>query len=59
MDNNTNYDVRGLSGLNNIGNTCYMNAALQCLSASNLFVGFLIKKKFVSDIKKNHIMVFP
>ena len=54
-NNNTNYDVRGLSGLNNIGNTCYMNAALQCLSASNLFVGFLIKKKFVSDIKKNII----
>ena len=54
-NNNTNYDVRGLSGLNNIGNTCYMNAALQCLSASNLFVSFLIKKKFVSDIKKNII----
>ena len=54
-NNNTNYEVRGLSGINNIGNTCYMNAALQCLSASNLFVGFLIKKKFVSDIKKNII----
>jgi ubiquitin carboxyl-terminal hydrolase 8 len=46
-------EVRGLSGLNNIGNTCYMNSALQCLSASNIFTGFLIKKKFVSDLKEN------
>jgi ubiquitin carboxyl-terminal hydrolase 8 len=48
-------EIRGLSGLSNIGNTCYMNSALQCLSASNLFVSFLIKKRFVSDIKQNII----
>lgn len=48
-------EIRGLSGLNNIGNTCYMNSALQCLSASNLFVSYLIKKKFVPEIKQNII----
>lgn len=45
--------VRGLSGLNNIGNTCYMNSALQCISASDIFISYLIKKKFVSDLKDN------
>jgi ubiquitin carboxyl-terminal hydrolase 8 len=46
-------EVRGLSGLNNIGNTCYMNSALQCLSASDMFTGYLIKKYFVGDLKEN------
>ena len=60
MDTNSNkmdkdIEIRGLSGLSNIGNTCYMNSALQCLSASNLFVSFLIKKRFVSDLKQNII----
>jgi ubiquitin carboxyl-terminal hydrolase 8 len=46
-------EIRGLSGLNNIGNTCYMNSALQCLSASNLFTSYMIKKKFVPELKQN------
>ncbi len=52
---NKDIEIRGLSGLTNIGNTCYMNSALQCLSANNLFISYLIKKKFVSDIKENII----
>lgn len=45
--------VNGLSGLVNIGNTCYMNASLQCLCANNLFISYLIKKKFVTPLCDN------
>jgi ubiquitin carboxyl-terminal hydrolase 8 len=34
------FDTGGLSGLVNMGNTCYMNAALQCLSATIEFVEY-------------------
>lgn len=35
------FTTRGLSGLVNIGNTCFMNSALQILSATPEFVGYL------------------
>jgi len=40
-------------GLTNIGNTCYMNSILQCLSASDLFSCYLLKKQFVDDLREN------
>jgi ubiquitin carboxyl-terminal hydrolase 8 len=35
-----NYSTRGTSGLENIGNTCYMNSTIQCLIATDLFVPY-------------------
>ena len=48
-------------GLANIGNTCYMNAALQCVSNVDKLSNFLLDQKNVNLIKKNkeNILVEP
>jgi len=44
-------DTRGLSGLGNLGNTCYMNATLQCLFATDVFNYYIKRCKFKDDLK--------
>ena len=44
---------RGLSGLINFGNTCYMNSAIQCLSNIAILRDYFLSKSFVEDLDKN------
>lgn len=40
----------GLVGLMNLGNTCYMNSALQCLSNSHDLAMHFLQRKYVEEI---------
>jgi len=42
----------GHFGLQNIGNTCFMNTALQCLSAIDIFTAYFLSDQYLSDINK-------
>jgi ubiquitin C-terminal hydrolase len=48
------YAMRGVCGLVNVGgNSCYINSALQCLNATDLFVAYLRMGFYKRDLKFN------
>ncbi|XP_029647472.1 ubiquitin carboxyl-terminal hydrolase 2 isoform X1 [Octopus sinensis] len=45
-------DLDGMVGLQNLGNTCFMNSILQCLNKSPLLLNYIISDHYKLDIAK-------
>lgn len=49
-----NYDNKGLSGLSNLGNTCFMNSILQCLSNTLSLSEYFLSDQFRKEDPDGH-----
>ena len=50
----TEYENKGLTGLSNVGNTCYLNSCMQILSHTYELSNFLNNEKYKTKLNKKH-----
>lgn len=56
-DENNSDTCNKWSGLRNVGNTCYMNSILQCLSCTKLLKEYVISKAYIKDVNEDGMLI--
>ena len=51
------YSNKGLSGLMNLGNSCYMNSAIQCLSNTVELTNYFLSTAYIEDNTNNSLLI--
>jgi hypothetical protein len=54
--NHSCFRPMGVGGIGNMGNSCYMNSAIQCLAHTPLLPHFFLSQKFRSDLNRGNVL---